>query len=241
MQGRVPPGSAVSLDGRVLRVAADGLFIFGFGRDAKPDHNLLLQLPDGSRLERALSVAKRSYRIQRIDGLPPRMVTPSAADLLRIRRENGWIAAVRQRDTPEPHFAAGFAWPLRGIITGVYGSQRVLNGEPRRPHYGVDVAGPVGRPVLSPAAGQIALAEADLYFTGGTVMIDHGHGLTSVLSHLSAVLVKVGENVAQGQLVGRLGASGRATGPHLDWRVNWFAERLDPARLVPPMPKAEGG
>jgi murein DD-endopeptidase MepM/ murein hydrolase activator NlpD len=198
MRGQVPPGTEVRLDGRAIRVAADGLFVFGFGRDAKPDHRLTLRLPDGSRQERAVSVAKRSYAIQRIDGLAPRMVTPSAAALVRIRRENAWIAAARKRDSPEPHFATGFAWPLRGIVTGVYGSQRILNGEPRRPHYGVDIAAPTGEPVLSPAAGEVALAEADLYFT--------------------------------------VGASGRATGPHLDWRVNWFRERLDPARLVPPMP-----
>jgi len=241
IRGQVPPGTEIRLDGRALRVAADGLFVFGFGRDAKPDHRLTLRLPDGSHQERSLTVAKRSYRVQRIDGLAPRMVTPDAAALVRIRRENGWIAAARQRDTPEPHFAAGFAWPLRGPITGVFGSQRILNGEPRRPHYGVDIAGPRGKPVLSPAAGLVALVEADLYYTGGTIIIDHGHGLTSVLSHLSAVLVKLGEIVEQGQLVGRVGASGRATGPHLDWRVNWFAERLDPARLVPPMPKPEGG
>ena len=241
MRGQAPPGTEVRLDDRAIRVAEDGLFVFGFGRDAKPDHRLVARLPDGSLWDRALKVAKRSYAIQRIDGLAPRMVTPSAAALVRIRRENAWIAAARKLDSPEPHFAAGFAWPLLGTITGVFGSQRILNGEPRRPHYGVDIAGPRGRPVLSPAAGDVALAEADLYYTGGTIIIDHGFGLTSVLSHLSAVLVAVGQSVAQGQLVGRLGATGRATGPHLDWRVNWFAERLDPARLVPPMPKPEDG
>ena len=179
----------------------------------------------------------RRYETQRIDGLPDRMVTPGAEALKRIRRENSRIAAVRRLDTDRPHYRTGFVWPVVGTVTGVYGSRRILNGEPRRPHYGIDIAADAGTPVRSPADGVVALAADDLYFTGGTVMIDHGFGVTTVLSHLDSVDVGAGRTVRQGDVVGAVGATGRVTGPHLDWRVNWFDARLDPALLVPPMPE----
>ena len=144
---------------------------------------------------------------------------------------------MRRRDTDAAWFARGFRWPLVGTVTGVYGSQRILNGEPRRPHYGIDIAAPAGTAVVAPAPGIVALAEPDLFLTGGTVMIDHGHGLTSVYLHLASLSVAEGEQVAQGDALGTVGATGRATGPHLDWRVNWFGTRLDPALLAGPMPK----
>ncbi len=165
------------------------------------------------------------------------MVTPDAKVLKRIRREAKAIGKIRRLDTAETWFADGFVWPVRGPISGVFGSQRILNGEPRCPHYGVDIAAPRGTPVTAPAPGRVALAEADLYFTGGTVMLDHGHGVSSVFSHLDRVSVTVGQVLRRGEALGTVGASGRATGPHLDWRVNWFAERLDPALLVGPMEK----
>jgi murein DD-endopeptidase MepM/ murein hydrolase activator NlpD len=149
------------------------------------------------------------------------------------------IAAVRAKDTDRSWFADPFRWPASGRISGVYGSQRILNGEPRRPHFGVDIAAPVGTPVHAPNGGVVALAESDLYYTGGTVMLDHGHGITSVFSHLSSVDVEVGGRVSPGDFIGRIGATGRATGAHLDWRVNWFSERLDPQLLVGPMPADE--
>ncbi len=227
----------MSLNGRPLRVSGDGGFVFGFGRDAPRRATLHVRYPDGSREALPLRVRPRRYETQRIDGLPGRMVTPSAEALKRIRRENSRIAAVRRLDTDRPHYRTGFVWPVVGIVTGVYGSRRILNGEPRRPHYGIDVAADAGTPVRSPADGVVALAEDDLYFTGGTVMIDHGFGLTTVLSHLGSVDVGVGRPVRQGDVVGAVGATGRVTGPHLDWRVNWFDARLDPALLVPPMPE----
>ncbi len=147
------------------------------------------------------------------------------------------IAEARARDTPEALFAGGFVWPAIGPISGVYGSRRVLNGEPKRPHYGVDVAAPEGSPVVAPADGIVALAEDDLYYTGGTVMLDHGHGLTSVFLHMSEVAAPLGARVRQGELIGRIGATGRVTGAHLDWRINLFTTRLDPALLVGPMPE----
>ncbi len=234
--GVAPPGTDVRLDGRLLRVSAEGLFVFGLGRDAAARARLHLHYADGSSETRVLEIARRQYPIERIDGLPPNMVSPSADELARIQREAARIAEARRRDSPNPWFAAGFVWPLEGRVTGVYGSQRILNGEPRRPHYGVDIAAPEGTPVVAPAAGVVALAEADLFFTGGTVILDHGHGVSSAFSHLASVDVAPGQAVGQGDRIGTVGMSGRATGPHLDWRVNWFAERLDPALIAGPMP-----
>ena len=236
VKGRAQAGTRLTLDGRPVRVAPDGRFVFGFGRDHGPAATLEARYPDGSRERRELTIQARQYRVQRIDGLPPRQVTPNAVDLKRIRAENARIAAVRAIDTPEALFASGWIWPSIGPISGVFGSQRILNGKPRRPHYGVDVAAPAGSPVVAPADGIVRLAEPDLFFTGATVMVDHGHGLTSVYSHLSAVDVAVGHRVRQGEPIGKVGRSGRATGAHLDWRVNWFTERLDPALLAGPMP-----
>ncbi len=234
--GQAAPGAEVTLDGRRVRVSRVGRFIFGFGRDAPPNAVLEVAWPDGKVEMRHLVVAERDYKIQRIDGLPPKMVTPPEAVLARIRAENGRIAAARAVDLAEPLFESGFAWPVVGPISGVFGSRRVLNGEPKRPHFGVDIAAPAGTPVAAPADGVVAIAEDDMYYTGGTVLIDHGHGLTSVYSHLEEVWVKAGARLRQGDAIGSVGATGRVTGAHLDWRINWFDQRLDPALLVPPMP-----
>jgi murein DD-endopeptidase MepM/ murein hydrolase activator NlpD len=176
--------------------------------------------------------------VQRIDGLPPRQVTPPQEVLDRIRVENIEIGKARANDTPQAWFAGGFVWPAIGPISGVYGSQRILNGKPRQPHYGVDVAMPTGTPVRAPAPGRVTLAENDLYFTGGTVILDHGHGVTSAFLHMSKVHVQVGDVLGQGDLLGEIGATGRVTGAHLDWRVNWFKVRIDPELVVGPMPDA---
>ncbi len=236
VMGFTEPGAEVRFRGRRVRVSPEGEFLVGFGREDTGAFPLEVRQADGKVVHHTFHLSKREYEIQRIDGLPPEMVTPDADALERIRRENAMIASVRARDTPEALFAGGFMWPVTGPISGVYGSQRILNGEPRRPHFGVDIAAPKGTPVHAPADGVVALAEDDLYFTGGSVMIDHGHGLTSVYSHMSAVTVTVGERVSQGAVIGRIGATGRVTGTHLDWRVNLFKTRLDPALLVGPMP-----
>lgn len=241
MIGQAPPGSKVALDGRALRVAPDGRFIFGFARDQKPDATLVVTLPDGSRETRKLDVTKREYQIQRIDGLPPGQVTPSPEDLERIKREVAQIKAAKAADNAALWFAEAFIWPAQGIISGVYGSQRILNGEPRTPHYGVDVAAPTGTPVVAPIAGRVVVAEPDLFFTGGTIILDHGHGLTTTYAHLSAVEVALGQEVAQGAQIGRIGATGRVTGPHLHWGMDWFDRPLDPALVVGPMPPATAG
>lgn len=236
--GRTAPGSVVRFDGQDVRVAPDGTFVIGFHRDDPPVMTLTVALEDGTVLRRDIAVDQRDYEIQRIDGLPDTMVTPPDDVLARIREEAALVQAARDRDTPGTWFAQGFVWPVKGRITGVYGSQRILNGVPRQPHYGVDIAAPEGTPVVAPASGVVSLAHPDMYFSGGTLMIDHGHGLASAFLHMQRISVVEGERVVQGQKIGTVGATGRATGPHLDWRINWFDKRIDPALVAPPF---EGG
>ncbi len=238
VRGRVAPGSTVEFEGERVRVSRDGWFLIGFGRDAPPKAVLSVVSPDGRRQRYGLAVKPREYRIQRIDGLPPGKVTPrSKEDLARIRREVAMVKRARLMDDARTDFLGGFRWPTKGPISGVYGSQRILNGEPRQPHYGVDIAVPTGTKALAPAAGVVTLAHPDMFFSGGTLIVDHGHGLSSAFLHLSRILVKKGQRVAQGQPIAEVGATGRVTGPHLDWRINLFGRRIDPELLVGPMPK----
>ena len=236
VQGTVPVGAKVTFEGRPVRVSAKGRFLIGFSRDAGPTSSLAVLLPGGRKIKKSLKIEKRKYQIQRIDGLPKKMVTPPKAVYDRIRAENAIISRARAKDTSDDHFESGWIWPAQGRISGVYGSQRILNGKPRRPHFGLDVAAPVGTPVVSPADAVVALAHRDMYYTGGTLILDHGHGLTSAMLHMDTVEVEVGDFVRKGQRIGTIGKTGRATGPHLDWRINLFKARLDPAFLVPPMP-----
>jgi murein DD-endopeptidase MepM/ murein hydrolase activator NlpD len=231
--GKTEPSAKVWLDDTAVRVGKEGQFLFGFGRDFKPEATLKIQFADGSEQLKNLQISKRKYAIERIDGLPPSKVTPSAKFLARIRKENGEIARIRGIDSDENWFESGWIWPAKGRVSGVYGSQRVLNGIPKRPHFGIDVAAPVGTAVIASTDGLVRMAETDLYYTGGTIMIDHGFGLVSVYSHLSKLSVNVGQKVKQGDKIGEVGSTGRSSGPHLDWRLNWFKERLDPALLLP--------
>ncbi len=233
--GRGDAGIAVTVDGRAVRVSPEGLFLVGFGRDAPPTVEVRVRYRDGVTTVRVLHVARRTYQVQRIDGLPPRTVTPTPEDLERIRLDGAAIAAVRARDSSRADFASRFQWPVRGRVSGVFGSQRILNGKPRHPHGGVDVVAPPGTPVAASADGVVVLAHPDMFLTGRTVMIDHGHGLASVYAHMSEILVTQGQRVARGTPIGRVGASGRVTGPHLHWGVSLFDTRLDPALLVGPM------
>ena len=236
--GRTLPGAEVRLDGRPVRVGADGRFLLGFGREAAPEAVLELTLPDGTLARRTLSIAQRSYDIQRIDGLQPEKVTPPEEVLARIADERAMVAVVRKVDRPEPWFETGFVWPVTGPISGVYGSQRILNGEPKWPHFGVDVAVPVGTPVVAPADGLVVVAHDDMYYSGGTVLLDHGYGLTSAYLHLHEISVAEGQMLRQGDRLGSVGATGRVTGAHLDWRFNWFDRRLDPVLIAGPMPQS---
>jgi len=236
IEGAVDPGASVTLDGKTLRVAPDGHFIFGFGRDAAAKASLDIAYADGTRAHRDLAVAPRQWDIRRIDGLPEEQVTPDAKTLERIHRESAEINAALAADSVSLFFEQRLIWPVTGTISGIYGSQSMLNGEPRAPHYGVDIAAPVGTPIKAAAAGTVTLAERDLYFTGGTVIIDHGYGLSTTYVHLARLDVKRGDKVAQAQVIGTLGATGRATGPNLHWGVNWYQTRLDPELVVGKMP-----
>lgn len=238
MVGRTQPGTRVEKDDKVLRVSPEGLFLIAFGRDHPLESKLKLVYPDGVLEQRTLAVADREYRIQRIDGLPKRKVTPQKRDLKRIREESAMIRKARRRDDPRTDFLSGWIWPATGPISGVYGSQRVLNGQPRRPHYGVDIAAPVGTPVRAPADGLVTLAHPGMFFSGVTLVLDHGHNLSSSFLHLNKSLVKEGERVKRGDVIAEIGNSGRVTGAHLDWRMNYQGERIDPQLLVPPMPQA---
>jgi murein DD-endopeptidase MepM/ murein hydrolase activator NlpD len=226
------PGSRVLLDGAEIMVSADGRFVIGFDRDETGERTLLVREPDGAESSRALAVAPREYAIERVDGLPPATVTPDPEALERIRQEAELVAAARARRDPRTDYAVGFAWPAGGRISGVYGSQRILNGEPRRPHYGLDIAAPTGSPVFAPADGIVTLVHPDMYFSGGTIVLDHGHGLSSTFLHLSRTLVEAGTVVRKGDLIGEIGATGRASGPHLDWRMNWLDRKVDPQLLL---------
>ena len=165
------------------------------------------------------------------------MVEPNARDLERIKADNAAIGRARARDSAEPLWRGEWIWPVTGRISGVYGSQRILNGQPRRPHFGVDVAMPTGTPIVAPVDGVVSLAHRDLFFTGGTIIIDHGHGVGSLYAHLSAVDVQEGQRVKRGETIGKIGATGRVTGAHLHWGMTWYSTNIDPALVVPPMPQ----
>lgn len=236
--GQAPPGAEVEIDDCPVSVSPEGRFVFGLGRNADGPVTVTIRAGAEEFVHR-LPVTPREYDIQRIDGLPPGKVTPSAEDMKRIRAEQALINGARGQDLAREDYAADWVWPVTGVVSGVYGSQRILNGKPRRPHYGVDVAAPAGTPILAPADGVVALAHPDMYFSGHTVILDHGHGVTSTLIHMSEMHVEAGDEVARGDVIGAVGATGRATGPHLHWGVNWFDTRLDPALLAGPMPAEE--
>nr|VFK38215.1 MAG: Peptidase family M23 [Candidatus Kentron sp. TC] len=232
LQGRIDPQAHVVFKGRNVRVSPEGLFLLGFGRDEPRTVSLTIIFPDGHRETKRLAIKNRKYEIQRIDGLPRTKVSPTPRDLARIRAETARIKAARTRDDTRTDFLEGFIWPVEGRISGVYGSQRILNGKPRRPHFGIDIAAPKGAPVRAPASGIITLAHPDMFFSGGTLILDHGHGLSSSFLHLERILVEEGVSVRQGDIIAEVGATGRVTGAHLDWRMNLFGTRLDPGLLM---------
>lgn len=234
--GRTCANCQVLFQGRQVPVTAEGDFIVGFGRDAVLEKELLVQDADGQIRKQQIKLEPRDYQIQRIDGISQRLMEPSVEDLERIRREAAEIAAVRERLSPLAHFLEPFVWPVTGRITGVYGSQRIFNSEPRQPHFGIDIAAPTGTPVRAPVGGVVTYIHPGMFFAGTTLVVDHGYGLSSTFLHLHEVLVEVGQEVTQGQVIATVGATGRVTGPHLDWRLNWFDVRLDPALLAGAMP-----
>ncbi|MCW8877570.1 MAG: M23 family metallopeptidase [Kangiellaceae bacterium] len=216
-----------------LRPTPKGIVVFGVGRDSAEQIELTLR-SDAGVVKYPIQVAKRDWKIERVDGLPPSKVNPKGeAVLKRIRQEAGQVRNARAINSDATDFLMSFVMPAQGRISGVYGSQRVLNGEPKRPHFGLDVANKTGTAVIAPIDGTVSLVHQDMYYSGGTLVIDHGYGISSTYIHLNSISVKQGERVTQGQEIGTIGATGRATGPHLDWRLNWFNVRLDPQLLVP--------
>lgn len=238
VMGRVQGQPSITLDGKPLRIGPGGYFVFGLPREAKPTAVLRFRWPSGETATRTLNVKQRTYRIQRIGGLAQRYVReidPNSPLYKRLEREYYLVKAARDRISDLTFYRRPFIWPAKGRISGVYGSQRILNGKPRRPHYGVDVAAPTGSPVVAAQGGVVALAHPGLYFAGKTIILDHGQGVTTTYIHLSRISVKKGQRVARGQLIGRIGSTGRSTGPHLHWGLNWGEMYLDPSTLVGPM------
>ena len=228
-------GTKINLDGLELPVSADGLFVLGFHRDDVTPQELLAMDASGKTAKLTLTPEMRDWEIQRIDNLPTNMVTPPEAVITRIKKDIKNVKAARAVISDfDDVLKNGFVWPVWGRISGIYGAQRILNGKPRQPHYGIDIAAPSGVAVRAAGAGRVTMA-MDLYFTGGTVIIDHGFGLNSTYSHLKDMNVRPGDRVTRGGVIGSVGSTGRSTGPHLDWRINWRHKRLDPLLIAGPL------
>ena len=230
--GKTEPGSMIYIDKKKVRVTQDGFFVFGLGRDRKYDVVITLN-KDGNKQKIVKKVQKRKYNIQRIDGLEEKKVTPPEEVYERIKRENKWIGEARAIDSNLTFFTKKFIVPIEhAIISGVYGSQRILNGKPKWPHYGLDFAADEGTKIKAMLDGTVTLVKPDLFYTGGTLIFDHGHGISTLYMHMQKILVNKGQKVKQGDVIGTVGSTGRATGAHLDVRLNWFEIRLDPAAVL---------
>lgn len=238
--GSVAPGSTVRFGERELSLSPEGRFVIGLAYNAPPAAELEVIDAAGRAQRFEYSVQSRVYDVQKIGGLPKAMVEPPAAVLQRIETEQKLVADARRFDTPRADFAGPWRWPVAAQVTGIYGSNRILNGVPKQPHFGIDLAAPEGAPVLAAAGGVVRMAHRDLYFTGGTIILDHGQGVTTTYLHLSRLDVTPGQEVARGEVIGRVGKTGRATGPHLCWRANWFEVRLDPSLLLQAQPAKKG-
>ncbi|MCL1103191.1 M23 family metallopeptidase [Shewanella saliphila] len=237
VRGTVPAGSIVLLNDQAVKVTPTGAFAIGFDRDAAAEQVVKVTYPDGLTEIKPLKIAAKQYKIDRITGISKKIMKPDPVAQARAAKDAKQTRAARDIFSEQQAFMQSFIWPVTGRISGVYGSQRVYNDVPGNPHFGVDVARPTGTVVVAPADGVITLAEPDMFYSGGTVIIDHGYGVSSTFLHLSKLYLKVGDTVVQGDKVAEIGATGRVTGPHLDWRLNWFQMRLDPVSIVPPMEK----
>ncbi len=229
--GKTDPTAKIIIDKKQVKVSNDGFFVFGLDRDRKFDLTIT-KIANGKKDKIIKKVLKRKYNIQRIDGLEESKVTPPESVYKRIKEENNKIGEARAINSDLPFFKNQFIMPVEGIISGVYGSQRILNGKPKWPHYGIDIAAKQGTMIKSSGSGIVTMAEDDLYYTGGTIIMDHGHGISTIYSHLENVMVSVGDKINQGDIIGTVGSTGRSTGPHLDFRVNWFQTRLDPMSVI---------
>ncbi len=229
--GTTNPSAKIIIDNKEVKVSKDGFFVFGIDRDRKFDLTIT-KIQNGIKEKIIKKVLKRKYNIQRIDGLEESKVTPPESVYNRIKEENKKIGKARAINSDLTFFKKQFIMPVDGIISGVYGSQRILNGKPKWPHYGIDIAAKKGTMIKSSGSGIVTMAEDDLYYTGGTIIMDHGHGISTIYSHLENVMVSVGDKINQGDIIGTVGSTGRSTGPHLDFRVNWFQTRLDPMTII---------
>lgn len=234
--GHADPAAAVTVDGRPVRVAADGTFVFGVPRDAAGTVVVVVTQPGTGRVEHRIAVTARDWPVERVVGVPPQTVNPPPEVAARIAREQAQVSAARTRDDARGDFARPFAWPVRGRVSGRFGNQRVYvlpggGDAPGAPHSGMDIAAPEGAPVLAPAPGIVSFT-GELYLTGGTVLLDHGHGISSNFLHLSRIDVRPGQRVEQGEPIGAVGSTGRASGPHLHWGMNWFDVRIDPLLVL---------
>jgi murein DD-endopeptidase MepM/ murein hydrolase activator NlpD len=238
LRGQLADGERLYFLDREVPVSPDGFFVLGLGRDFADAAVLTVKAATGDAREFRFPVKPQQYNIQRVEGVPQQTVTPDPKHLERIRKEAAQVAAARKDVSELQAYRQEFTWPLLGRISGVYGSQRYYNGNPGRPHYGVDVAAPTGTLVRAPADGVVRLAHKDMFFSGGTLIVDHGQGLSSTFMHLHKLLVEEGQTIKQGDEIAEVGATGRATGPHLDWRMNWFDQQVDPTFLVPSMSAA---
>ena len=228
---KTDPKAKIIVGKKEVKVSEDGFFVFGIDRDRKYDL-VLTKIINKKKEKIVKKVLKRKYKIQRIDGLPENKVTPPESVYKRIKKENNAIGEARAINSNLLFFKNKFIMPVEGIISGVYGSQRILNGKPKWPHYGIDIAAKQGTMIKSSGNGIVTMAEDDLYYTGGTIIMDHGHGISTIYSHLENILVSVGDKINQGDIIGTVGSTGRSTGPHLDFRINWFQTRLDPMSVL---------
>jgi len=230
--GKTHPDSKIWIDKKKVKITDDGYFVFGIGRDRKFDITITKEFK-GNKEKIVKKILKREYKIQRIDGLQEKKVTPPKEVYERIKRENRIIGKARAIESNLTFFKKKFINPLdKAIVTGVYGSQRILNGKPKWPHYGIDFAAKEGTKIKAMLDGKATMVEPDLFYTGGTLIFDHGHGVSTLYMHLKDIYVKNGQEVKQGEIIGTVGSTGRSTGPHLDVRLNWFGTRLDPATVL---------
>jgi murein DD-endopeptidase MepM/ murein hydrolase activator NlpD len=231
---RTLPGAAVLVDGAAFGAAdSNGWVVIGFRREHGAESAVEARA-NGESVTTTYAIAPREFDIQRVDGLPPQTVNPTDPEVLeRIRRDQALKAEGFASAAALEGWLDGFIWPVEGgRISGRWGNQRVLNGEPRDPHWGVDIAAPTGTPIRAPASGVVTLAQTDMHFEGGLVFIDHGQGLITMYLHMSRIDVAAGQSVTQGQVIGAVGATGRATGPHLCWRMRLQGRQLDPSVAI---------
>ena len=233
MIGQTEPFASVDAAGITTIAGSDGRFVFGFDRDAPASATIVVSKV-GRFASRSLSVAPRSYSERTITGLPAATVNPPPQAMARIEREAALKArAFASRDNTSRGFTERFRWPLAAVrVTSPWGAVRRLNGALQRPHYGIDLGGATGTPIFAPASGLVILAEPDMHFECGIIAIDHGQGLISIYLHQSRLIARIGERVIAGTQIGEVGAKGRATGPHLCWRMRWRGRQLDPSLMV---------